>query len=370
MILSFLILFGFQNNVKNKLYSFSSHLQITKYTLSHSPEEIPISTNISFYKDYEKYGMIDHVQQYAYKAGLLRTEDEILGVLLKGVDKEFDTGRFKENMVKGSFIEFDSTGGYSKQVMISQTIADKLFLDVGDRITVHFFQNPPRARKLEVTGIYQTNLAEYFDDKVIIGDIGLIRRLNNWPDSLAGGLEVFLNDAKHMDEAENLLDATLGFDLYVEKISEKFVQVFEWLFLIHRQVNLFLMIILSVVCFNMISILLILILERTQMIGMLKALGSTDKFIRSVFNNMGRQLIFKGLIIGNSLAMGLGAIQHYFKVIPLNPKDYYISYVPISWNWDVIIGLNLLTVVVVSIIMAIPTLLISRIQPIRAIRFD
>jgi len=369
MIISFSILFGFQETVKDKLYSFSAHLQVTKFTLNHSLEEIPVSITNDFYQNYSDYELIDHVQQFALKAGLIRTDDEILGVVFKGVGKDFDYSRFEQNMVEGEFIQFDSSS-YSKEVVLSKNIANKLNIEVNDDITVHFFQNPPRVRKLTVKGIYETNLSEYFDDKVILGDIDLIRRLNNWPDSLAGGYEVYLKNAEDAKIVEQQLDNDLPLDLFVEKISDKFIQIFEWLDLIRRQVNIFLGLILFVVCFNMISVILILIMERTQMIGMLKALGAENGLIRKIFNYTGMRIVAKGLFLGNSIAFGLCALQYYFKLIPLTPKDYYMSYVPISWNWDIILVLNVFTFLVVSFILAVPTIFITRIQPIKAIRFD
>jgi len=369
MIISFLILFGFQNTVKEKLFGFTGHLQVTKYTLSNIVEELPVSNQNEFYKNHKDIDGIRHVQQYAYKAGLIRTEDEILGVVMKGVDTDFDIDYFADNMIEGEFLQVD-TSSYSKQVVISRVIADKLRLSVGDQMTIHIFQNPPRARKLKVSGIYETNLSEYFDDKMILADMGMIRRLNNWADSLSGGFEVYLDDQTRAEQVETVLDDTLDYNLFVENITDKYVQIFDWLHLIRRQVNIFLGLILFVVCFNMISIILILIMERTQMIGMFKALGATNKQVRMIFNYAGLQLLAKGLFLGNSIGLSLCAIQYYFKVIPLEAKDYYMSYVPISWDWDVVIILNLLTLVVVYAILAVPTLLITRIRPIKAIRFD
>lgn len=369
MIISFLILFGFQNTVKEKLFGFSGHLQVTKYTLSNVIEDLPISNRNDFYLNYKEIEGIRHVQQYAFKAGLIRTKEEILGVIMKGVDTDFDIDKFSKNMIAGDFIKVD-TSAYSKQAVISQVIANKLNLSVGDQMTIHIFQNPPRARKLTVSGIYETNLSEYFDDKIILTDIGLIRRLNNWADSLSGGYEVYLDDHTKIDQVESVLDNTLDYNLFVENITDKYVQVFDWLHLIRRQVNVFLGLILCVVCFNMISIILILIMERTQMIGMFKALGATNKQVRMIFNYSGLQLLGKGLLLGNVIGLSLCAVQYFFRIIPLEAKDYYMSYVPISWDWDVVIILNLFTLIVVYAILAIPTLLIIRINPIKAIKFD
>lgn len=369
MIVSFLILKGFQSTVTEKIYNFSSHLQISKYTMGNSYEEAPISLNNEIYNNYQAYDFIEHVQEYSHKAGLIKTEEEVLGVVFKGVSQRFDQERFSENLVEGRFVSFDDSL-YSKEVLLSRTIANKLRLNVGDDIILHFFQNPPRVRRLEVVGIYETNLAEYYDAKFIIGDIRLIQKLNNWSDSIAGGMEVFVKDAKRIDEAEQKLEEIADYDFFIEKVKDKYIQVFEWLHLISRQVNIFLGIILLVVCINMISIILILIMERTQMIGLLKSFGASNQLIRSIFAHNGIQLILKGLLFGNVLSLGLCYIQYRFKVIPLNPHDYYMSYVPIGWDWQIVLALNILTFTIVSFIIFSSTIIISRINPIRSIKFD
>ncbi|TRX58223.1 ABC transporter permease [Fulvivirga sp. M361] len=369
MIVSFLILKGFQSTVTEKIYSFSAHIQVTKYTLGNSYDEVPISLNNILFQSYGELDQIDHVQEYSHKAGLLKTKEEILGVVFKGVGKSFDLSRFGDNLVEGRFVDF-SVDSYSKEVVISRIIADKLQLAIDDDIIVHFFMQPPRPRKLKVVGIYETNLSDYYDDKFILGDIRLVQRLNSWPDSLAGGMEVFVKNTQQVDKAESLLDDLLDFDLFVEKISDKYIQVFEWLFLIDRQVNIFLGIILLVVCVNMVSIILILIMERTRMIGLLKAFGATNRQIRGIFTYNGISLVLKGLIGGNFIGLGICFIQYYLKVIPLNPNDYYMSYVPIGWDWQIILTLNLLTFTVVSLIVMLPGMIIVRVNPIKSIRFD
>jgi lipoprotein-releasing system permease protein len=271
--------------------------------------------------------------------------------------------------VEGRFIHFpDST--YSNEVMLSKIISNKLNVQVGDQVTVHFFQNPPRFRRLKVIGIYETNLSEYFDGKIIIGDIRLIARLNDWADSVAGGLEVFVNDVNRIDETGMAMSEKIDYDMNIQPVSNKYIQVFEWLHLLNRQVNILLIIILVVVCVNMISIILILVMERTQMIGMLKALGATDKLIRSIFVYNGVNLVVKGLLLGNAIGLGLCFIQDRFKFITLNPEDYYMSFVPISWHWEIIGLLNVLTFIVVTVVLLLPTAIIARISPIKAIRFD
>jgi lipoprotein-releasing system permease protein len=288
---------------------------------------------------------------------------------VKGVGKTFDTATFKTNLIEGRFVHFPDSG-YSNEIVLSKVIAAKINTKVGDLVTVHFFQNPPRFRRLKVTGIYETNLSEYFDGKVIIGDIRLIARLNDWADSVAGGLEVFVKDVNRIDEAGKAMSEMIDYDMDIIPVSGKYAQVFEWLHLLSRQVNILLVIILIVVCVNMISIILILVMERTQMIGMLKALGATDKLIRSIFIYNGVSLIVKGLLLGNAIGLGLCYLQYQFKLIKLNPEDYYMSFVPVSWHWEIIGILNLLTFLVVTVVLLLPTAIISRINPIKAIRFD
>jgi lipoprotein-releasing system permease protein len=408
-IVAFLIMRGFQETVKQKIFSFSGHIIVTKFTMNNSPEEQPMDFYLDIYKKKEDYPFIRHVQEYSHKTGLIKTEDEILGVVIKGVGKSFDQASFKDRLVEGEFIQFPDSG-YSNQVVLSKTIANTLKAKVGDNLIVHFFQNPPRFRRLKVSGIYETNLSEYFDSKVILGDIRLIQRLNDWPDSVAGGLEVFVNpDAfsrslLQSDEVDRIFDEdeplryklwqtletylsfdpqnaavsrsaeaigeAMDYDYNIEKVSDKYLQIFEWLHLLSRQVNILLGVILFVICMNMISIVLILVMERTQMIGMLKAVGATNSLVRSIFIYNGISLIVKGLAFGNLIGLGLCFIQDKFKIITLNPHDYYMEFVPISWHWDIVIILNVLILANVSLVLLIPTSIISSISPIRSIKFD
>lgn len=370
-ILSFLIMKGFQEKVQEKMFAFSAHLNINKLTPNNSVEEPGFDINFDLVTKPEAYPFIDHVQEFAHKPGLIKTDDEVLGVLLKGVAPSFDQQRFSENMVNGKFITFKDSGN-SNDVVISQIISNKLRLTIGDDLMVHFFQDPPRFRKLRVSGIYETNLSDYFDNKIILCDLKLLQRLNNWPDSVAGGLQVYLKDSKpeNIQAAFNHLVDTVPFDLYVEKTSERYIQVFEWLNLITRQVNILLIVILAVVCVNMVSVVLILVMERTAMIGLLKALGSANTLIRRIFIYQGINLIFRGLLIGNVLGLGLCLLQDKLKVIKLDARNYYMSYVPISWNWDIVLILNLLVFAVVWVVLLIPVSAVGRINPIQAIRFD
>jgi len=368
MILSFAILFGFQGTIKDKIYSFGSHLLVTKFIFGGIFEEHPISTNTNLYQDPGQFEFIDHIQTFIYKPGLIKNNDEVTGAILKGVGKDFSQEKFAANIVEGEFIHHQDSG-YSTEVLLSKITAQKINLRVGDEMVMYFFQNPLRVRKLQIVGLYETWI-EDFDKKIVIADIGMIQRLNNWADTLVGGYEIFIDDYSKVEMAENVLYEQIDADLFVEKISDKYFEVFQWLSLIQTNLEYFLVLVLIVACFNMISIVLILIMERTQMIGILKALGSPNKLISKIFIYSGMTLISKGLLWGNLIGIGLCYLQYQFHIIPLDPENYYMEFVPISWDWDLILALNVLVFIVVSLVMAVPIMITSRIQPIKSIRFD
>ena len=368
MIISFLILKGFQLKIQDKIISFGGHLQITKYTISRSYEEDPISKDLALFNDYSKYKFINHIQEYANKAGLLKANEESEGVVLKGVSSSFDLSNFEQNIIDGAFPDLNNETT-SNEIMLSQKIADNLNLEVGDDALLYFIQNPPRVRKLRICGLYETGM-EDFDEKIILGDIRLVQRINNWPDSVVGGFEVFIDDFDHVDEYKNILEDVIGYELYIEKISDKFAEIFDWLLLLNRNVVIFLSLTLFVACFNMVSILLILIMERTHMIGVFKALGATNKVIRKIFVYNGMRLITKGLLLGNMIGITFGFLQSKFQFLTLDAKSYYMAFVPIEWDWGIILLLNLLTFTMVSLVLTIPTMIISTISPIKSIRFD
>lgn len=417
-LVSFLIMHGFQSAVKARIYGFSNHLLITKYTLDNSVEESPFNFKTDLGNQTRQFKFVQHVQEYSHKAGLVKSEDEVLGIVFKGVGKSYDVENFKNAMLAGRFITFNDTT-YSREIVLSKIIADKINATVGSEIVLHFFQNPPRVRKVTVVGIYETNLSDYFDSKVVLGDIGLVQQLNGWSADQAGGLEVLLDPdqfnywelwrsslAEHMsfinetvwqnpeetvkplkalialmnfsfDADQAMLDAAarkisenMDYDLNLETVRDKYILVFEWLDLVKRQVKILLVIILVVVCVNMISVILILVMERTPMVGMLKAMGARDSLVRSVFFYNGVSLIWKGLFWGNLLGLGICFLQYQFHLMKLNAHDYYISYVPVEWSWMTVIFLNALVAVTVALVLFLPTRFIVRIKPIQAIRFD
>ncbi len=369
ILVAFAILAGFQNQVQARLFSFSGHMRITKHSLNNSYEEAPLSTNTRLYQSPEKVSQIKYIYQYAQKAGILKTDEEVLGVIIKGLGKDYNTKLFSENIIEGEFIDF-SGKDYSQDLLISKKVANQLRLAVGDSIVVFFVQDPPRFRKLRISGIYQTGMEE-FDANVVLGDIGLVQRLNNWADTLVGGYEVWIKDFEKLEnEALTEMLSNMDFDMRLELITDRHQDIFDWLLLLGKNVNIFLTLILIVAGFNMISILLIMMMERIQMIGILKALGASNWQIRKIFIYKGLLLTAKGMGLGNLIGLGFSALQYYLKIIPLDPENYYMDTVPIDWNWTVIVLMNLLTFAVIAVILLVPTFIIVRVQPVKAIRFD
>lgn len=368
MIIAFFILLGFKSTIINKIYSFKGHIIVSKYTLGRSYHEDPVSLNEEFVVNKDKYKFIDHIQEFSHKAGLIKTKEEVDGVIFKGIGTSFSLEHFAGNLHSGEFINFKEDG-YSNDVILSTKIANRLKLEVDDQFIIYFIQDPPRSRRLIVKGLYETGM-EDFDEKIILGDIGLLRRLNNWADTLAGGFEVYLSDVDDIDEDYEQLNDIAGYDLFIQKVSDKYIQIFDWLHLINNNVTIFLTLILFVASFNMVSIVLILIMERTQMIGLLKAIGANNSMIQRIFRYQGMQLIIRGMVVGNVAGLGLSFIQYQFKIIKLDPVSYYMSYVPIEWDWGIVLMLNILVFVVVSLVMMFPVKAISRMQPIKLIRFD
>ena len=368
MICSLLILGGFKQAIQEKIFSFSGDLQVSKYTLSNSLEANPISKDSKFYHAHDSIEGISHVQSFAYKAGLLKASEAVEGVILKGVDTDFDTTSFEDYMLAGR-LPFIDTENYSSEVVISKNLSKLLKIELGDKLLMYFVQTPPRYRQIEVVGLYQTGL-EDFDNKIILGDIGMIRRLNGWDSDQVSGFEVFVSDQSSIEEIEKQVFENIEVNEYVNKTKEQYSQYFDWLSLLNQNVRFFIGLILIVACFNMVTVLFILIMERTNMIGVLKSLGAANVMIRKIFFYSGIRLTLKGLFYGNLLSLSLCALQYYFNIIPLDPENYYMSFVPVAWDFSSIILVNFLVLLIVGLSLILPTVIITRLSPIKAIRFD
>ncbi|WP_337041163.1 ABC transporter permease [Emticicia sp. 17c] len=367
MIVSFGILIGYKQSIKDKLFSLSSHIQVSKITLNQSYEETPMPIKTNFYNNYRQNSKIRHVQAVGNKAGMLKSSEELAGIVIKGVGHDYDWQTFSENLIEGRRINFSDTS-FSNEIIISKRIAQQLKIKLSEEVLVYFVQNPPRVRKVKVVGIYETGLEE-FDKNFVIGDLALVQKMNEWDTNTCGHYEVFLKNFDDLTPAASQILNEIDSDMKITKITDMFPAIFDWLSLLDKNIIIVLVLILVVACFNMISVLLVMMMERSPMIGILKALGSDNIQIRKIFIFNGLTIILKGVLYGNLIGMGLCIIQYYFKVIPLDPENYYISYVPIAWNWLIILVLNLATILLILAVITIPTLIVSRMRVVEALKF-
>jgi len=371
-IISFAVLIGFKETIQKKVFLFGAHINISAFALGNTYEEGALNVKNPVADALKKMPEISHWQAVAHKSGILKTPNEIKGVVMKGVGKDYDWNLFKSSLVEGRLIgKKDSSSlkyGYSSEILISRKIATQLKLKTGDDVIMYSLQDPPRPRKLTISGIYDTQMEE-FDDRLIIGDLALVQRLNDWGPDSVGTYEIYLKDFQQLDHVSAQLKKILPPAVYLQKVTDVFRQLFDWLILLDRNTAVFLTLILFVACFNMISILLVMIMERTPLIGLLKTLGSPNKQIRMVFLRVGLYMVRQGLLIGNIAGLAFCWIQYQFKVIPLDPVNYNMDTVPIIFDWATFLLINIITIVVSALILMIPTLIITRIQPIKALLF-
>ncbi len=375
MIVAIAITTGFKNEVRNKVVGFESHIQILNYDTNISYETAPVKKDQKFMPELIASPWIKHIQVFAIKAGIIKTDTEIQGVVLKGIGSDFDWTFFQNSLVEGTIFHLTDTGS-TNQVLISKSLADLLKLNVGDSFSMYFVQDPPRARKFIISGIYETNLEE-LDKIFVLVDIKHIQRLNNWNEDQVSGFEVEIHDFRELIPATLDVIQTVGFELdeegsrlKVRNIIQKYPQIFDWLNLQDLNVWIILVLMLLVAGFNMISGLLILILERTNMIGILKSIGTHNWSLRKIFLYKSGFIIARGLFWGNIIGIGLCLLQDQFKLLKLDPSTYYLSSVPINLSFLNILILNAGTMVLILIMLLLPSYLISRITPVKTIRFD
>jgi lipoprotein-releasing system permease protein len=376
MILAVAILTGFKQQIREKVVGFGSNIQILNFDSNISFETTPIRDTQNFIPVIKKIPGIKHIQVFATKAGIIRTDEDIQGVVLKGIGSDFDWSYFKSNMVEGSAFTVADTGRPNNNVIISKKIANMLRLNKGDSFTMLFIQDPPRMRKFTISGIYETSLEE-FDKMYVFCDIGHIKRLNGWKDDQVSGFEIFINDFDKLDEMTSEVRDAIGYKITAEdekfkvtNIRIRYPQIFDWLNFQDINVIVIILLMLIVAGFNMISSLLILILEKTNMIGVLKSLGAEDKTIRRMFLYQAAYLIGKGLFWGNFIGIGIAYLQLKTGMITLDASSYYIKTVPVNLELIHILILNAGTMAVIIAMLIVPSQLITRITPVKAIRYD
>lgn len=368
MLLAIAIVTGFQKEIRDKVIGFGGHILITNYDSNSSYEVKPIDKKQNFYPSIDTFPGVKHIQIFATKAGIIKTNDAIEGIVLKGIGSDFDWNFFKNKIIEGnSFLVNDSMK--SNAVLISKYTAQRLKLKVGNDLLVYFIQQPPRMRKFKVSGIYETGL-EDFDKIYVLCDIAHIQKLNDWTENQVGGFEVLLNDFNKIDEMGKKVYAAIGYNLNAKTIKEVQPQIFDWLGLQNINVIIIIVLMVLVAGINMISALLIIILERTQMIGIIKALGAKSWSIRKIFLYTASYLIGIGLLLGNLIGIILCLLQKYFGIVTLDQSSYYVSVVPIHFSIPVILLLNAGTLLVCVAMLIIPSYIITKITPIKAIRFS
>jgi lipoprotein-releasing system permease protein len=375
MLIAVAVVIGFKQEIRNKTIGFGGHIQITNFDNNNTYEMNPIKVNDTLMNRISAVPGVRHVQRFCTKPGIIKTKTEFQGIVLKGIDKGFDWNFFKSNLVEGLIPDVSSEKPL-REVLISKYLANLLKLKLGDSFFTYFIQDQIRARKFKIVGIYSTNFIDY-DKLFVLTDMRHVQQLNDWDSTSFSGLEVLINDFNKIDEVGDAVYAVTsnkfnkeGQTYYTQTIKQLNPQIFSWLDLLDMNVWVILILMLAVAGFNMISGLLILILERTSMIGILKSMGATNWSVRKVFIYHSAFLIGKGMLWGNVIGLSLCAIQYFTGIIPLDPESYYTATVPITFNWFYIILLNLGTLIASLLMMIGPSYLITKILPAKIIRYE
>jgi lipoprotein-releasing system permease protein len=375
MILAISITTGFKAEIRNKVTGFGSHISILNLDNNSSYEKQPIKKDQVNLAELKSIPGIAHIQEYGTKPCILKSKTAIHGVVLKGISKDFDWNFFTKNMVEGASFKIEDTVA-SNKIVVSKHVARLLNLNIGNPVELYFIQNPPRVRKLTVCGIYETGLEDY-DKLFVLVDLAHIQKLNNWGRDQITGYEVICKDIKDIEPVSSEIYDKVGLkfskdgnQLMIRNLFETNQQIFDWLDLLDMNVWIILFFMVAVAGFNMVSGLLILILERTNMIGMLKAMGQQNFSIQKIFLYNAAFLIGKGLLWGNIIGVGICLAQYYGHIIPLDAATYYVSSVPINLNFSYLLFLNLGTMIATLVMLVIPSMIISRIYPIKAIKFN
>jgi lipoprotein-releasing system permease protein len=368
MFVAIAILRGFQQQVKDKVIGFGAHIQITHFDENTSYEPQPISINQKFYPGLEKVQGIRHIQVYATKAGIIKTTDQIQGVVMKGIGSDYDWSFFQNKIVEGKAFHVSDTGK-TNDVLISRKLASLLNLKVNEDLRVYFISgNNTLGRKFRISGIYETGLEE-FDKIYILCDIHHIQKLNNWQPDQVGGFEVLIDNFRDIDKMGKYVYQNIGFTLDAKTIRQLYPQIFDWLDLQDMNVLIILVLMILVAGITMISTLLILILERTPLIGVLKALGMRNLGIRKIFLYNAVYIIGIGMLWGNAVGFLLCLLQQNFGIIKLPQESYYVPVVPIDLNPVNIFLLNVCSLAVCLAMLIIPSFVITKVSPVKAIRF-
>ena len=370
MLISLAVVVGFKNQVRDKVVGFVAPIHIQAFDRNESYEEAPMVLDERLRDCLDNTEGVRHYQQVADKAGMIKTDEEIQGVVMKGVDEDYDWSFFKNSLRNGSLPQY-AEGERSNDVLVSQTIANKMQLVVGDPVRVWFIDEDmqARGRKFTIVGIYETGLSE-FDERYVFCDLNQIRRLNHWDDNASGRVEVMLEDVTQMKAVNESLYFKIPPTLASYTAREENPQIFDWLDLLDTNVFLILALMFLVAGITVISMLLIIIIEKTSTIGLLKAMGADNSFVRKVFLLRSLKILLIGMSIGNLVGIGFCLLQQATGFIHLNPETYYLSAVPIELHLSTILLLNVVSLALWVLMLLIPTSIINRIRPSKSIRFE
>lgn len=372
MLISIATGIGLQKKIREKVSAFNGDIIITNFDTNFSNDsQNPISKDQAFYPKFKNVDGIKHVQVSASKGGVIRTETDFEGVVVKGVGDDYNWEYFQDYLIEGELPDFK--GDLNEDILISEYLANRLHLKLGDKVVTFFLNDEvsktPRSRGFDIVGIYNSGFQQ-FDEQFIIADIRHVQRLNKWDENQIGAFEVFVNDFDEIIPIGNEVYQETGSTLDTQTIRDKYYSIFEWLDLFDFNILAIIGIMILVAGINMITALLVLIMERTQMIGILKAMGSSDRSVRKIFLYNAMYLIGVGLFWGNLIGIGLLLLQKYGKVFPLDPNTYYVSEAPVYLSWDYILILNAGTFVLCLLMLLVAAILITKISPVKAIRFE
>lgn len=372
MLLALAVMNGFQSEIRKKVIGFGSHIQITGYDSNESLEADSMSRIQPSVAALGQLPNVRHVQVFATKAGLVKAGDQLSGVVLKGVDRDFDWSFFRHNLREGQLLRLPQhADSSSTEVLLSRFLSNRLKLGVGDKFRMYFLRgNETRQRAFSVAGIYETGLTDGFDDRMVLCDIRQVQKLNNWGRDAVAGFEVLVTDFDQLEATTEEVRTAIDMNLNAQSIRELTPQIFSWLDVLDVNALIIIALMLFVSMINMISALLILILDRTNMIGTLKAFGAADRQVIRIFLLHASRLIAIGMGIGNVLGLGLCWLQQQFGIAKLDEASYYLKEVPVHIEWGQVLAVNGATFVLCQLALLLPALVVSRISPLKAIRFS
>lgn len=369
MLIALGVTSGYKQVIEEKVVAMGQHIRISHYDRNYSDEQIPITLNDTLLEELHSNPEVTSIQPFATKVGIIKTSDQVEGIVLKGVDSSFNGLQFAHNIVEGDTLQLNDTTA-NNHIILSKHLTDKLQIKLGDKVRTYFVQDPPRQRSFTLTGIYETGLPEY-DAKFALVDLRHVQKLNDWNTQQVSGVEVLTSDYNKIDETGEQIHHQIDMNLKAETIKQIYSEIFDWIALFDTNVSVLLIITTCVCMITMMSIFFIIILENTRLIGILKTLGMKTKHVLTTFLIVSGRTLLKGLLIGNIFGLGLGWLQQKFHFVKLDPDTYYVNFVPIKFQALEVVLLNISVFTACMLVLVVPAWIISRkISPVKAVQFE